>query len=282
VTKNSDLHPEAHRIAGAHGVTINAWDYGGTGPNLLLCHCTRTHGRIWDPVIARLGNAYRVLSIDSRGHGDSEAPMQRDAYLGVNGGRDVLEVIRAFNLDAAFAAGHSGGAVHLVHAALLSPTLFNKLILIDAIIGKPEMFKHRRALSESARRRRQHFPNRAAARERFAGKPPMSEWTTEALDAYLDFGFHKSPEGALTLKCRGEAEAWVYETGGGFDLFDRLGDLQPPTLLVTGSESNIAAVAEEQFRHLPNARKIVLEGAGHFIPQERPEETAALLREWFQ
>jgi lipase len=282
VSKDSALAPKAHRIEGAHGVGINVWDYGGTGPDLLLCHCTGTHGRIWDPVIARLGGTYRVLSIDSRGHGDSDVPMQRDAYQGVHGGRDILAVMRAFGLETVFGAGHSGGAVHLAHAALFSPTLFKKLVLIDAIIGKPEMFRNRHALSESARRRRQHFPDLAAARVRYRAKAPMADWAPEVLDAYLAHGFRENASGGISLKCPGKAEAWVYELGGGFDLFDRLGNFPAETLLVTGSESNIAAVTDAQYRRIPKAQKIVLAGAGHFIPQERPEDTAALLMEWFQ
>jgi pimeloyl-ACP methyl ester carboxylesterase len=38
------------------------------------------------------------------------------------------------------------------------------------------------------------------------------------------------------------------------------------------------AIAERLARELPNAELVVIEGAGHLPPLERPEQTAALVR----
>jgi pimeloyl-ACP methyl ester carboxylesterase len=32
-------------------------------------------------------------------------------------------------------------------------------------------------------------------------------------------------------------------------------------------------------RHAPRGRTVVVDGAGHFLPEERPEEVVALIRE---
>ena len=80
-------------MPGYLGVDINVFDYGGDGPPLLLAHCTGTHARMWDPVVAHLLEDFRVVAPDTRGHGDSEKPENLDAYVWRYSGHDLLSVI---------------------------------------------------------------------------------------------------------------------------------------------------------------------------------------------
>ena len=52
-----------YRLHGPHGA-----------PALALVNSLGTDARIWDEVIERLAEHYRVLSYDKRGHGLSDAP----------------------------------------------------------------------------------------------------------------------------------------------------------------------------------------------------------------
>ncbi|MCH7910243.1 MAG: alpha/beta fold hydrolase, partial [Candidatus Hydrogenedentes bacterium] len=69
-----EFRVERRRVTGFDGVALNVWDLGGDGPPLLLCHCTGTHGRVWDPLLPRLLEHFHVYAPDTRGHGDSEKP----------------------------------------------------------------------------------------------------------------------------------------------------------------------------------------------------------------
>lgn len=274
--------PRPLRIAGYQGVEINVWDYAGGGPPLLLCHCTGTMGRIWDPVAAKLQSQFRLLAVDARGHGDSAKPEERLAHAWANCGRDLLAVIDALELGPGIrAAGHSGGAAHVAYAEHARPGAFSRVALIDAIIGPAEVFAGEAPLAVKARRRKAVFPDRKTARERLASKPPMNDWRPEALDAYIEHGLTPLPDGSLTLKCPREIEAWHYELGGACDLFERLGDLQFESLLITGGRSEIAPLVEAQRERLKKTHYEMIPGAGHFIPQQMPEETAGMLAAWF-
>jgi 3-oxoadipate enol-lactonase len=59
-----------------------------------------------------------------------------------------------------------------------------------------------------------------------------------------------------------------------------LGAVQAPTLVAVGEHDkpDFRAIAERLARELPNAELVVIGGAGHLPPLERPAETAALVR----
>jgi len=275
--------PAGLRVAGHGGAVANVWDYGGEGPPLLLCHCTGTLGRVWDPVVARLRDRYRVLAPDTRGHGNSGKPMRREAYAWIDSGRDLLAIIDALDLGTRVrAAGHSGGAAQIAYAEMLRPGVCPRVVLIDAIVGPPIFFKAPRPLAVQARRRRNVFQDRQAARERFAAKPPMASWCAEALDAYVTHGFEERDDGRVQLKCPPQIESWFYEHGGACDVFARLAEVDFEALLVTGSTSNVAHLVDMQLARLPKAQKRVIEGAGHFMPQERPDAVADVLTDWLR
>lgn len=275
------LAPRAHRVQGHGGVFLNVWDYGGHGVPLLLCHCTGTVARTWDPVIARMNAGFHVYAVDSRGHGDSDRPASRDAYDWPLSGLDLLAVIdEILPGTPVMAAGHSGGGAHIAYAESFRPGVFSRVVLIEAIIGPREFFAGPSPLAALARRRVSLFDSRVAAWSRFAAKPPMSRWHPEALEAYIEHGLATLSDGSLALKLPGETEAWMYELGGAYDLYERLDALDFHALLAAGSESYGVTLTEGQGARLRNCEIRLVEGAHHFVPQERPLEVAAMLDEW--
>lgn len=265
----SDLNPTATRIEGEGGVGINTWDFGGEGPNLMLVHCTGTHGRVWDPLVPQLLDHFHVYAIDTRGHGDSDKPDDPDHYAWHLSGNDLVRVIEALAIGGDVRAlGHSAGAAHVCYAALLRPELISRMVVIDPIIGPARAFSGESPLALAARKRRKVFESPEAAIANYAAKPPMNAWHPEALDAYVRFGFSDLPDGTIELKCPPEVESELYNRGGATDIFDRLGEIAIPTTLITGDNSNVRALAELQNARFSGHEFHILEGIGHFIPQE--------------
>lgn len=276
------MQTESKWVVGDGGVKIHVVDYGGEGPPLVLCHCTGTFARVWDPVVARLRGAFHVYAPDSRGQGDSERPADAAGFDWAFSGRDLLCVIDALGLAAGiFAAGHSAGGAQVGYAELFRPGTFAKMMWLDAIISPRDALGDENPLAAAVRRRKNIFENVEAARARFSAKPPMNSWHPEALEAYLAHAFQVQPDGQIVLKCPGDVEALVYEGGGAYDLFERLGEIETPVQVVASGSPFEAALAEMQMHRLKNCDYVQIEELGHFMPQEDPDRVAAMLRAWF-
>ncbi len=68
------------------------------------------------------------------------------------------------------------------------------------------------------------------------------------------------------------------------DATSYIGDFPFPVLLVTGAEDHLSteAVHGAIAAQIPDARSVVIEGAGHLLPFERPEVVARTIRGWLQ
>ncbi len=281
ITEARDVSPAPLHVAG-DGVSLTVWDNYGEQPPLVFCHCAGTCGRIWSPVISRMNLPNRILAWDMRGHGDSDKPRDPDGYDTSAFARDLLAATDALELpDGIWAVGHSGGAAAIVCAELLRPGRFARTVLFDAIIAPPVFFATARAMGELSRRRKHVFDSRDAAQARLGGKAPMDRWSKEALNAYITHALADRSDGAVELKCPGEIEAWVYETGPKINLFDRLREVRTEALVVTGTMSYMLDYAHEQHERLSKSVLKILPDTGHFIPQERPGECAVLIDQWF-
>jgi len=111
-------------------LTYFEWGRGSDGDPLLLVHATGFHARCWDQVVAHLGSR-RVIAIDQRGHGRSD---KVEAIRWQEFGRDVAELVRRLDLQDVVGVGHSAGGHAMVEAAVLEPTRFRRLVLIDPTI----------------------------------------------------------------------------------------------------------------------------------------------------
>ena len=274
------MNPTAVRVDGYEGVRINVWDYGGEGPALMLAHCTGTHGRIWDPLVPALLARFHVYAYDTRGHGDSDKPRDPKSYRWDHSGMDLLAVIDALGLGAGvLAAGHSAGAAHICYAEMRRPGTFSRAVLLDPIIGPAETFRGPNPMAEKSRRRRNEFDNHDVAVRRFASKPPMNAWAPEALEAYVRFGTFEQADGRIRLKCPGEIEAAVYEGGGTSEVYEHLGELKLHVTLVVAENSHVRTLAELQRERFSSVDFKLIGDCSHFIPQEKPDEIAALILE---
>jgi pimeloyl-ACP methyl ester carboxylesterase len=64
-----------------------------------------------------------------------------------------------------------------------------------------------------------------------------------------------------------------YEACSRFDLSELVGEIAVPVLVVAGAQDVMVApeASEELHREIPGSRMVVVPGAGHMLPMERPE-----------
>lgn len=270
-------------VPSTDGVTIALHDLGGDGEPLLLVHATMFCGRIWEPVAAHL-HGFHVYAPDLRAHGHSPRP--DGASLDWRDiARDVLAVVDHLGLERPRAVGHSMGAACLLLAEIARPGTFGALWLYDPVVrpSPPVMGEGESQLAAGARRRRATFPSRAAAFDNYSAKPPLGQVSDEARRAYVEHAFEDLPDGSVTLRCRPELEAEVYERGAVHGAHDRLAEVRCPTTVAHGfpEEDRPSTWAPEIARLLPAGREVAFAHLSHFGPLVEPMTIAASILDAF-
>ncbi len=101
------------------------------GEPLVLLHGFTATGRsTWGPHLPRLGERYRLVVPDWRGHGRTDNP--RGTVEHAELARDVAAMAEALRLGRAHYCGHSSGGMLLPFLALEHPELVQSLTLVSA------------------------------------------------------------------------------------------------------------------------------------------------------
>jgi pimeloyl-ACP methyl ester carboxylesterase len=278
------------------GLRIGALDWGGDGPPLLLLHPNGFCAGVFDPLAQVLHRDYRVIGIDVRGHGLSDAPEHRSDCTFTHAAGDVLAVLDAMGISEVVALGESLGGAGVVLVDELRPGTVRRALLCEAIAmalpdgrpGAPELpggGTGDNPMVAVARRRRAVWADRATVRESYGSRPPLDVLEPAVLAGYVRWGFRDRPDGQVELSCPPEVEAWYFEGGGDADgaprAFAHLPSFSAPATVVCGDGSNLAVgIFRAQAEAL--AVPLVTVHGTHFFVQEDTERAAALVREHLQ
>lgn len=128
-----DTTLEEHRTS-VRGASL-AWTEEGSGPTVVWAHglsSTRDAQEVsrmfdWSPVVA---SGHRLVRYDARGHGGSTATPEPSDYEWENLAQDLLALLDEVAPGERVAGiGSSMGTATLLHAALLDPDRFSRLVL---------------------------------------------------------------------------------------------------------------------------------------------------------
>jgi pimeloyl-ACP methyl ester carboxylesterase len=273
-------------------VEIALLDWGGEGPLALLHHANGFCAGVWGPVAERLRAHYRVIAMDARGHGDSSKPEGADSYRWEIFGKDVLGVAEALAAEhpegrVALGLGHSFGGTSILMASAERPDLFERNVLVDPVIlptvdgrGPSAADSPGKLLADRSRNRRQVWPSREAAREKWLEKELFAGWDPQALDLYLAEGFADRPDGQVELKCSGETEAAIFEATGSFDPWSTAERVRTPTLIERATHGDFPRTTYERLAARMTDAQVCDVDAGHLAPMQHPDRVVAPILEF--
>ena len=262
------------------GVDLAVYDFGGTGPDLLLVHATGFCAGVLLPLARALSGRFRCHALDLRGHGRSGRPADGD-FTWTGFGVDVLTVVDRLGLDRPAGFGHSCGGASLLLAEQARPGTFDSLYLFEPVVVPDQELPfpvEENPMSRAARRRRATFPSGEDAYVNFAAKPSFGGLDPEVLQRYVEDGFEVVPaaEGGdgkeIRLRCDREDEAAVYAHGFGNGVYARLPEVACRTLFAYGEDTDSfgAEVMGADAARAGHASVETFPGIGHFGPLERP------------
>lgn len=164
--------------------TIAVTDLGGHGPTVILLHGLTGSSRELLPTAQGLGDRFRVLLVDQRGHGRSTrrpADVSRDAFVD-----DVVAVIEQLAPgEPVHLVGHSMGAHTAFLTACRRPELVDRLVMLEAHVAGNSRPQEAQELGEYLASWPTPFADATEAR-RFLGDTPLATAWIDDLEATPD------------------------------------------------------------------------------------------------
>lgn len=225
----------------------------GRGELLLFLHDAGGNAGVWQTQVDAFGRDHSAVAFDFPGHGRSggtESLGSIEAHAGFLGAlSDVLE------LRPAVLVGHGMGAAVAIEAAARVPERVRALVLVGAT-ARFEVSAETLQTWENVMR----------------GRSPQP-FTTEAFSPKTDFAVMRQ---AWTEQVKTDPRVRYFDlvAWSKYDALPHLDAIRVPTLVLVGKDDAITppAQATQLQQAIEGATLVIIEGAGHSLPLEKPAE----------
>lgn len=311
---------QTSRTISANGIEIFVREQG-QGPLVILCHGWPELSYSWRhqiPAIAEAG--FHVVAPDMRGFGQTAAPADIEAYSIFDHVGDMVALVDTLGAKQAVIIGHDWGAPVAWHSAMFRPDIFTAVAGLSVpppLRGRERPLEALRkngitnfywqyfqtpGVAESEFERDVGFSMRAIVGRGFTD--PAASLFVEEGKGFL--GDPAIPRALPDWISEDELSHFVetYRKSGfrgGFNWYRNIdrnweltapwhgAQIRQPSLFIAGSKDSVitgligAKRVGDMERVVPNlTRKLIIEGAGHWIQQERPAEVNAALIEFLK
>jgi pimeloyl-ACP methyl ester carboxylesterase len=282
------LEGVSHRWVRARGLDFHLAE-AGRGDHPVLClHGWPQHWYEWRHLLPALADDHRVLAMDLRGFGWSDAPA--GGYEKESLADDVLAVLDELGLERVNLVGHDWGGWIGFLLCLREPQRFGRFLALNivppwqaslcATLPHAWRFSYQLPLTTPGLGYALHRSGRHIPRFLVAGSTRRKAWDEPTLRAFAD---------NLAEPARARAGVRLYRT---FQLREivpllrgRYGRarLTVPTRLLFGTDDLVLRplLLKDYSQHADAMSIELVEDCGHFIADERPQLVAARARELF-
>ncbi|OAI55445.1 hypothetical protein AYO49_05545 [Verrucomicrobiaceae bacterium SCGC AG-212-N21] len=218
-----------------------------SGPTLVLVPGSFDSAESWQQFVTKLepALALQIVIVELRGHGQSWPPPTSETGTIEQFAKDVLACVNHAGIKSFYVGGHSIGGMVAIECARQKPDALRGVLSIEgwtrasvagaAFKGRPD------TLSDEKKKRKLELR-----------RPTTSHWTKEQLSTF--------------------AQIWTH-----WDGTQILEQTTVPVLELWGDGGNTVRPSRNLMRipDRPNIDLVWVPGASHFLPLERPAETAA-------
>ncbi|MGI0128949.1 MAG: alpha/beta fold hydrolase, partial [Thermoplasmata archaeon] len=242
----------------------------GRGPTLLLLHGLGGDHRVWDPLLPRLTEQFRVLAPELRGHGGTPLPEGSQPTFAEHLA-DLELLLASAGIERVHLVGLSAGALLSLRYTLDHPERVASLV---SIAGAVNIDNHTRAILD-----RWVETYQKEGFEAYALRLAKDLYYPDWVEAHLDVVDRLRAEAAEAEY--GSLLRWRKEIRE-FDLRGRVGKVRVPTLIIHAMDDQVVDVAHARLlrQSIPGAEFKLFAQTGHMVPTERPAETGAAIRDW--
>ena len=226
-------------------------------PPVILLHGAGGSHLNWPPQIRRL-SGQRMFTLDLPGHGKSEGVGRQDV---VEYGKAVIEFMKAVHLSAAVMVGFSMGSAIALSFALS----YRKRVLGLGLIGAGAKMRVASSTLEMA--------------ANLSTYPSAVQTIVE--NSYSSTADPRLKELAVEqmMQTRQAVLYGDFLACDTFDVMERVKKIHVPTLLICGGADRMTPPNRSEYLRdqIEGAQLHILEGAGHMVMIEQPDEVASQL-----
>lgn len=209
------------------------------GPVLVLLHGGFGNLEDFNGLLSSLDDGWRVIGIDSRGHGASTLGHTPWTYERVQ--KDVEQVLTALAVRRCAILGFSDGGIVAMRMAVAQKMAIDRMVVIGSTWHRKNLASSRGILQGvTADSWRRKFPDTYAAYQRLNPEPDFERFAKALVQGWLDEGSSGHPD-------------------------DTVAQIQAPVLVVRGDDDHLTTLpdAVELCGALPQAHFLSIPFAGH-------------------
>ena len=249
-------------LVNAHinGINLSYTDQGEGAP-LIFVHAFPLSSAMWDMQVQEFSNNYRIIAVDLRGHGKSDAPLWN--FTLDNYAEDIHELLKHLGIKQATFIGLSMGGYTLFALYRKYPELVRALVLADtrAQADNVEAKAGRFAMAQTA-----YKDGPKAIAEMMIPKllaPSTRENRDDIVDQVQTIILNNQSSGIIVDLIA------MAERPNSTSL---LSQITCPTLVIVGEDDVATPPSEAQYMvdRIPNAHLVKIRNAGHLSNIEQP------------
>jgi len=239
------------------------YEVAGTGDPVVLVHGGLADRRLWDDQFEVFAESHRTIRYDVRGFGKSNLPVEGEPYTHHD---DLAALMRHLGVEKAHVVGQSMGSGIAVDFALMHPEMTSSLVSVGPWVNGYE--------SPAVPKRSDVFAVLASALEEGGVDAVIDLMYDDASVAHMD------STTVNRLKALSREYSWWHLTHidpwTDIDAVaeERLRQIGVPTLVLTAEYDSDACkeIAGFMEQSIEGATKVVIQGAGHNMNMDKPEE----------
>jgi 3-oxoadipate enol-lactonase len=250
-----------------------SYERAGSGPPLLAIMGMSGTRLSWgESFLGALRESFETIAYDHRGVGESSR--LEEPFTITDLARDAIGLLDVLELDSVHVLGISMGGMVAQELALAHPERIRSLVLGCTYCGGPGSSLASPAVAQRLVESLRSGDRAVALRTGWEiSISPRFRDDPELYDAYLARALQRPVARAVILA--------QMQAIAAHDTSARLSGLEPPTLIVHGSADDLIPVQNAHViaGHMPQARKEILDDAGHLFFWEEPLRSAELVRD---
>jgi len=274
-------------------MNIPHFDIGGIGQPLHFLHANGYPPECYDSFLELLRTQYHVFGMLLRPLWRNSVPNVIEDWKPFSD--DLVEFL-ASSPTPVIGVGHSIGAIVTLRAALRDPGKFRALILLDPVLFVPSrmvLWNFFRAVGlgnqvhpkiAGTLKRRRTFDDLDLVFRGYRKRKIFRYMSDDNLRIYVE-GITRKTDKGYELVYSPEWESRIYFTGlRDFDIWRELPDIEVPTLIVHGAETDtfLENAAKLVKRKQPRIQMETLDKSTHLLPLERPQEVFDIMQSFLK